>query len=86
MRMPTGGFLANHAYLVCARLAHNLEAWLAQLALPPEVLRWEWKRFRRPVVLIAARVIHSGRRMILRLAESHRFARGIERAIAILQA
>ncbi len=85
MRMPTGGFLANRAYLVCARLAHNLEAWLAQLELPPEVLRWERKRFRKSFILIAARVIHSGRRTILRLAESHRFARDIERAPAILQ-
>ena len=32
MRMPTGGFLANHAFLVCARLAHNLKSWLAMLA------------------------------------------------------
>ena len=85
MRMPTGGFLANQAYLVCARLAHNMKAWLAQLALPRETMRWEWKRFRRAFVQIAARVIHSGRRTIVRLADSHRFAGQIERALAILQ-
>lgn len=85
MRMPTGGFLANHAYLVCARLAHNLKAWIAQLALPDQVVRWEWKRFRRSFVLIAARIIHSGRRTIVKLAKSHRFAGQIERALATLQ-
>jgi hypothetical protein len=85
MRMPTGGFLANHAYMLCARLAHNMKAWLAQLALSSETMRWEWKRFRRCFVQIAARVIHSGRRTIVRLSDSHRFARQIGRALAVLQ-
>lgn len=66
MRMPTGGFLSNHAHQVCARLAHDLKAWLAQPALPRETMRFEWKRFRRPFVQIVARVIHSGRRTIVR--------------------
>lgn len=85
MSMPTGGFLANYAYLVCARLAHNLKAWLAQVVLPRETMRWEWKRFRRSFVQIAARVIQSGRRTIVRFADSHRFAAQIARSIAVLQ-
>lgn len=85
MSMPTGGFLANHAYMVCARLAHNLKAWLAQIALPRETMRWEWKRFRRSFVQIAARVTLSGRRTNVHLAKSHRFAFEIQKAIAILQ-
>ncbi len=74
MKMPTGSFTANSAFLVCSRLAFNLKSWLAMLALPLEVMRWEWKRFRFSFVYLAARVIRSGRRTILRLADSHRYA------------
>ena len=85
MRMPTGGLLANHAFLVCARLAHNLKAWLAMLALPTEVMRWEWKRFRKAFVYIAARVVLTARAHVLRLAGSHRFAAVLQRGITRLQ-
>lgn len=74
MRMPTGSFLANSAFLVIARLAHNLKSWLAQLALPQEVMRWEWKRFRYAFVYVAARVIHRARQTIVRIANTQRFA------------
>lgn len=85
MRMPTGGLLANHAFLVCARLAHNLKAWLAMLALPAEVARWEWKRFRKAFVYVAARVVLTARTHVLRLAGSHRFAEHIRLGIVRLQ-
>ena len=85
MRMPTGGFLANWAYLVCARLAHNMKSWLAMLALPLEIMRWEWKRFRKAFVYVAARIVRSGRQNLLRLADSHRFATTLQRAIVRLQ-
>lgn len=85
MRMPTGGFLANWAYLACARIAHNMKAWLAMLALPREVMRWEWKRFRTCFVFVAARVIKKSRQIQLRLADAHRFAPQIARAIEVLQ-
>jgi len=85
MRMPTGGLLANHAFLVCARLAHNLKAWLALLALPAEVVRWEWKRFRKAFVYVAARVISTARSLVVRLARSHRFAEDIRHGIVRLQ-
>jgi hypothetical protein len=85
MRMPTGGLLANHAFLVCARLAHNLKAWLAMLALPTEVMRWEWKRFRKAFVYVAARVVLTARTHVLRLAASHRFVEDIRQGIVRLQ-
>jgi hypothetical protein len=85
MRMPTGGLLANHAFLLCARLAHNLKAWLAMLALPTEAMRWEWKRFRKAFVYVAARVVLTARSHVLRLAGSHRFADDIMRGIVRLQ-
>jgi hypothetical protein len=73
MRMPTGELLANAAFLTCARLAHNFKSWLAQLALPPETMRWEWKRFRLAFLYIAASVVHHARQVVVRLARSHRF-------------
>ena len=74
MRMPTGGMHSNAAFGTCARLAHNLKPWLAQLALPMETMRWEWKRFRRAFVYCAARVVHTGRQVRVHFADSHRFA------------
>lgn len=85
MRMPTGSLLANAALLTCARLAHNLKTWLAMLALPEETMRWEWKRFRKSFVYVAARVVRTGREVIVRLVGAHRFAEAIERGILRLQ-
>ena len=65
--------------------AHNLKAWLAMLALPAEAMRWEWKRFRKAFVYIAARVVLTARAHVLRLAGSHRFAEDIRRGIVRLQ-
>ncbi len=84
LRMPTGGMLSNAAFGTCARLAHNLKPWLAQLALPPETMRWEWKRFRRAFVYCAARVVHTARQVHVRVADSHRFAGAILAAHARL--
>jgi hypothetical protein len=86
MRMPTGELLSNGAHLTCARLAHNLKSWLGQLALPEEVTRWGWKRFRHAFVIVAARVIHHARQIHVRLADSHRFTLEILRAHERLRA
>ena len=85
MRMPTGGLLSNAAFLTCARLAHNLKPWLAQLVLPRETIRWEWKRFRRAFVYFVARVVYTSRQVHVRIASSHRFADTITAAHTRLQ-
>jgi hypothetical protein len=85
MRMPTGGLISNAAFLTCARLAHNLKAWLAQLALPRETLRWEWKRFRHAFVYVAARVLCQSRQIHVRIASSHRTAATLVQAHVRLQ-
>jgi hypothetical protein len=85
MRMPTGGLISNAAYLTCARLAHNLKAWLAQLALPRETMRWEWKRFRHAFVYVAARVLCQSRQIHVRIASSHRTAATLVQAHVRLQ-
>ncbi len=84
LRMPTGGLRSNAAFMTCARLAHNLKPWLAQLALPKETMRWEWKRFRRSFVYCAARVVHTARQVHVRFADSHRFVGAILAAQARL--
>jgi hypothetical protein len=85
MRMPTGGLLSNAAFLTCARLAHNLKAWLAQLALPRETMRWEWKRFRHAFVYVAARILRQSRQIHVRIAASHRTAAALVQAHVRLQ-
>lgn len=85
MRMPTGTLLANAALLACARIAHNFKAWLGMLALPEEVMRWEWKRFRKAFVFLAARVVRSSRQTLVRIADSHRFAEMLRSGIVRLQ-
>lgn len=84
-RMPVAEFMGNSAWLQIARLAWNLGKWIAQIALPSEVVRWEWKRFRRHFVYIAAKVLKTGRRLVVRLAGSHRFLPDILIAHARLQ-
>ena len=84
-RMPVAEFRGNSAWLQIARLAWNLGKWIAQIALPTEVVRWEWKRFRRHFVYLAAKVLKIGRRLVVRLAGSHRFLPDILTAHVRLQ-
>lgn len=73
-RMPVAEFSGNCAWLEIARLAWNIGKWIAQLVLPAEVVRWEWKRFRHAFVYLAAQVIKRGRQTCLRFTDAHRFA------------
>lgn len=84
-RMPVAEFVGNSAWLQIARFAWNLGKWIAQLALPAEVVRWEWKRFRRHFVYLAAKVVRIGRQTVVRLADSHRYLPQILAAHARLQ-
>lgn len=85
MRMPTGDFLANSAFLNCARLAQNMKSWLAQLVLPQESVRWEWKRFRKAFVYVTARVTLAGRRTLVRFSDATRFSADLQTALVRLQ-
>jgi hypothetical protein len=66
-RMPVAEFDGNAAWLEIARLAWNMAKWIAQLALPDEVMRWEWKRFRLHYVLVPAQLIKRARQLWVRL-------------------
>ena len=79
-RMPVAEFDGNSAWLEIARLAWNMGKWIAQLVLPDEVVRWEWKRFRQAWVYLAAHVTRMSRQIHVRFSASHRFARDLKRA------
>jgi hypothetical protein len=83
-RMPVAEFHGNSAWLEIGRLAWNLAKWVALLALAPEVIRWEWKRFRLAFVYLAAEVITRARQTWLRFPRSHRFVGTLLEAHAVL--
>jgi hypothetical protein len=84
-RMPVAEFDGNSAWLEIGRLAWNLGKWIAQLGLPAEVVRWEWKRYRKAFVHVAAEVIHRSRQRWLRISPAHRFLPTLVAAHAQLQ-
>lgn len=84
-RMPVAEFAGNCAWLENARLAWNIGKWIAQLSLEPEVVRWEWKRFRQAFVYLAAQVIKRGRQIWVRFSASHRFTNSLVAAHQKLQ-
>jgi hypothetical protein len=84
-RMPVREYEGNCAWLEIARLAWNLGKWIAALALPPEVSRWQWKRFRRAFVTVAAQVIKAGRRITTRIFATHRHSAMLSEALAKLR-
>lgn len=84
-RMPVAEFDGNCAWLEIARLAWNMAKWIAQLALPAEVVRWEWKRFRQAFLNLSAEVTKRGRQIWIRISASHRFHQTLVRAHVLLQ-
>jgi len=71
MRMPSGNFFANWAYMVIGALAWSLKAWLG-LILPKStgarsLLRMEYRRFIEEVISVPAQILWTGRRLVYRL-------------------
>jgi hypothetical protein len=85
-RLPVAEMRGNAAWLELARLAWNLKVWISHIALPEEVSRWEWKRFRRAFVDVAVQIVHTARQLHVRLLGAHRFAEQLMRAHALLEA
>ena len=48
-------------------------------------MRWEWKRFRKAFVFVAAQVVRKARQTHVRIADMRRFADAICRGIVRLQ-
>lgn len=83
--LPVAEFHGNAAWLEIARLAWNFGKWIAKLALPEEVTRWEWKRFRRAFVHVPVQVVHHARRNVVRILGTNRFTETLVKAHALLQ-
>jgi hypothetical protein len=66
--VPTQRFLANWAWLVIAQLAYNLVQCFKLLLMPRQQHSFQMKRLRLLWFNVAARIVHSGRRLILHLA------------------
>jgi hypothetical protein len=82
---PSGGFLANAAWLVLATLAHNLLRWVATVGLGTrsQVVA---KTIRRRLLAVPGRLTRSARRRLLHLPCDWPWARQFLGALARLQA
>ena len=68
--LPLQAFAKNQIWLELAQLAAELLTWTQLLAWPDQPARtWEPKRLRLRLLAVAARIITTGRRRILRLSQ-----------------
>jgi hypothetical protein len=67
--LPFHGYAHNQIWLEIVALAADLLAWTQTLAWTAQapIRRWEPKRLRLPILAVAGRIIHTGRRRRLRL-------------------
>ena len=67
--LPLKGFAHNQVWCEIVALACELLAWTQVLTLAGAARRWEPKRLRLRIFAVAGRLVRSGRRLRLRLAE-----------------
>jgi len=66
---PSWAFLANHAAMLLKLLAHNLvRAFVRDVAPRLAASRWRIHWLRRALIHVAGRLVHSGRRWVLRVS------------------
>ena len=68
---PLRNFYGNWLWMLSAAIAHNVARWIRVLALPDDFARVRGKRLRLAFFNIAARVVHHGRQLFLRIPRSH---------------
>lgn len=78
---PVKGFFGNWLWWCASVLAYNVGRWLRVLALPPAFRRCRGKRLRMCFLNVAARLVHSGRRLRLRLPRAYPYAQDFVAAI-----
>lgn len=83
---PLENFFGNWCWWLGATLAHNVALWLRILALPEECRSWSGKRLRLHFLNLAARLVRSGRRLILKLPRAYRYAAAFREALRRLRA
>jgi len=81
---PSGGFLANAAWLVLTTLAHNLVRWVAAIGLgtPGQVVA---KTLRRRLLVVPGRLTRSARRRLLHLPRDWPWAPEFQQALTGLR-
>jgi hypothetical protein len=82
---PSGIYSANSAWTVIAALAHNLQCWTQQLALPGHTIRTA-RTLRRRLLTIPGRLVRSARKIMLRMPARWPWATEFLAALARLRA
>lgn len=67
---PLGTFARNQAWLTAVLIAGDLLAWMKGLCLPADLQHAEPKRLRYTFLHAAGRLGRSGRRTLIRMAQS----------------
>lgn len=82
---PLENFFGNWVWWHASALAYNVARWLRVLALPPAFRTCRGKRLRLAFFNVASRVVHSGRRLFLRLPRAYAHAGAFIEALARLR-
>jgi len=83
--LPLRGYNQNQIWTELVAMACELLAWTQMLALPGKARRWEPKRLRLRIFTTAGHLVHSGRRLRLRIAAHWPWTALITAAFARLQ-
>ena len=84
--LPFHDLAQNRIWVAIAALAADLLAWTARLALPTHAATYEPKRFRLRILAVAARIVHTTRRRILKIDPTWPWAETITSAYTHLAA
>jgi hypothetical protein len=84
--LPLHGFDQNQIWCELVAMACELTVWMQMLALDGPARAWEPKRLRLRLFSAAGRIVHSGRRLRLRLAATWPWALQLTAAITRLHA
>ncbi|MDA8332825.1 MAG: transposase [Candidatus Dormibacteraeota bacterium] len=82
---PCHRLQANQVWLFLVQLAQNLLCWAKRTCLGPDFLLARPKRLRYQLLQVAGRLVHTGRRSILRLDVRWPWARELELAFTRLR-
>jgi hypothetical protein len=82
--LPLHGFAQNQVWCELVALACELVAWTQTLALTGQARRWEIKKLRFRLFSTAARLVRTGRRVVVRLPDRWSWTRHILDGIARL--
>lgn len=83
---PVQNFFGNWVWWLAAALAYNVARWVRTLALPETFKTCRGKRLRTSFLNVAARVVRTGRRTVLRLPRAYRHAEAFIAALVKLRA